>query len=330
MVRTSVTPTIDIVVCTRNHAALLEKTLTSFCGLAPASIPHRILVIDNGSTDDTSAVIGRFTNRLPLSSNVEERPGLSVARNRALDISSADYILWTDDDVTVPQDWLVQFVRAIQQFPSAAVIGGRIIPDFEETPDPDLVTAFPVLGIGYCGLDYQRPAGILPPGGAAWGANIGMKRQALRDLRFSEHLGPTATGGMGGDETELQARVERAGGTICWWPDMFVRHWVPRSRMTLEYLQAYTRAKGRDTVTQELLLGTARPEGKMPAWLVKELVTAFTRESLVRIGLNISGPPRLRSGPVPSGTAPRRVKVLSALRERLYLQGMLQAFKQRV
>ena len=63
--------------------------------------------------------------RLPArTQGFESRPGLSHARNRAIAEATGDYILWTDDDVTVCRDWLVAYADAFRKWPDAVGFGG--------------------------------------------------------------------------------------------------------------------------------------------------------------------------------------------------------------
>ena len=86
----------------------MRQTLESFTGLAvPAATDWEILVVNNNCTDQTDQVIQAYQDRLPVRRAFEPRPGLSHARNRAIAEATGDYILWTDDDVTVSPNWLV-------------------------------------------------------------------------------------------------------------------------------------------------------------------------------------------------------------------------------
>jgi glycosyltransferase involved in cell wall biosynthesis len=132
-------PTLTIAICTWNRAELLDHTLTSLSEqrVDPA-VPFEVLIVDNNSTDDTEAVAHSAGRRLPLRYVRETTQGLSHARNRALDESRTDLVLFTDDDVLVEAGWTSEFSRASQSFPDAAVLGGPIEPIFPPPPIPSL------------------------------------------------------------------------------------------------------------------------------------------------------------------------------------------------
>ena len=85
-----------------------------------------LLVIDNGSTDDTKVVVerSRFTN-MTLRYVQEPRIGQCYARNTGLGEARGDLIIFTDDDVRVPVDWIISLAAPIlsgrQDFVSGSV-----------------------------------------------------------------------------------------------------------------------------------------------------------------------------------------------------------------
>jgi glycosyltransferase involved in cell wall biosynthesis len=50
--------------------------------------------------------------------------GVASARNRCLDLATGDVLLWTDDDVRLPRDWIEKMVAPIAQGRMDAVAGG--------------------------------------------------------------------------------------------------------------------------------------------------------------------------------------------------------------
>src|SRR5271170_6316251 len=101
-------PLITVVICTRNRAAFLEKAIRSV--LAQANDRVEILIVDNGSTDDTPAFAGKFAaadSRVKFF--VEPATGLSRARNTALKNAKGDWIIFFDDDAVAEPGWLAAY-----------------------------------------------------------------------------------------------------------------------------------------------------------------------------------------------------------------------------
>ena len=117
-----------------------------------------LLVVNNNCTDGTDEVIRTFQDRLPVRRVFEPRPGLSHARNRAIAEATGDYILWTDDDVTVCRDWLVVYTDAFRRWPDAAVFGGPIQPWFDGTPPAWLRQVYPTIAGVYAARDSWNGA----------------------------------------------------------------------------------------------------------------------------------------------------------------------------
>ena len=90
---------ITVAVCTWNRAQLLEKTLERMTQLRqPERADWELLVVNNNCTDTTDAVIAAFAARLPIRRVWQPVPGLSNARNAAVEHAAGDYIIWTDDE----------------------------------------------------------------------------------------------------------------------------------------------------------------------------------------------------------------------------------------
>jgi glycosyltransferase involved in cell wall biosynthesis len=321
---------ISIAICTWNRCELLRQTLEQMTRMrVPADLAWEVIVVNNNATDATDAVIAGFTSRLPLRRCFEPMPGVSNARNRAVQEAKGDYILWTDDDVLVDENWLVDFGRVTLRHPTAAVFGGPIDPWFPMEPDADLCEAFYWLRMGFCGLDNNLPEGRMSQTLPVWGANFAIRRSALGGLRFNPALGPSPTApGGGGDETTLIAALRERGEAIVWCPGMRVRHYVAPERMSQCYLEALAEVRGRQAVLA--YSGEAGPLWfSVPRWFWRNLVQVRVMHWLSQVAPGVTSlPGTLRSGPVPSGPS-GRVTQLTWLREYRFLQGMFHGFRER-
>ena len=121
------TVSVSVCVCTRNRADLLGGTIESILACTvPQGKSVELIVVDNGSTDQTQEVLSRFADpRFPFRTFVETEPGLSRARNRGLQESTADIVIFTDDDVLVPVDW-IEGMSSMFDDPSVNAVQGRI------------------------------------------------------------------------------------------------------------------------------------------------------------------------------------------------------------
>lgn len=105
----------SIVICTRNRCSVLDRCLSTVAGVEGLDRAE-VLVVDNGSTDETAAVIERWMATVPqLRCVYEPRPGLSHARNSGVHNATGDVLAFLDDDVLVDQGWLDGLVAAYQR-----------------------------------------------------------------------------------------------------------------------------------------------------------------------------------------------------------------------
>src|SRR5688572_27730028 len=103
-------PDISIVVCTQNRAAMLRGALASLYDLATDGFTYEIVVIDNGSTDETQKTIATAAtqSRHPLRGIYEPEKGIVPARNRGIREARGRWIAFFDDDQLADSRWLVE------------------------------------------------------------------------------------------------------------------------------------------------------------------------------------------------------------------------------
>jgi len=128
--------TVSVLIPTRNRANALEQCLLHVFGqrlegLFDTRSPQwEVIVIDNGSTDETPAVLRRIGEIGPLRILHEPIPGKSRAVNRALSIASGELLVFIDDDVHPSLEWLPSLIQASRKFSDAAVFCGPIFREF--------------------------------------------------------------------------------------------------------------------------------------------------------------------------------------------------------
>jgi glycosyltransferase involved in cell wall biosynthesis len=95
---------------TYNKSAYLRRTLTAWQHQRFES--YEIIVVDDGSSDDTSDVLAEFETSLPLRALYGEHRGRAAARNVALAAARGSTIVFTDDDRIVAPSFLAEHVAA--------------------------------------------------------------------------------------------------------------------------------------------------------------------------------------------------------------------------
>lgn len=228
---------LTVFIATHNGAQTLPRVLAAHAQLAAPAGGWRLVIIDNGSDDDTAALAGAFADRLPLRVINAPRRGKNRALNSGLRLLDGDLAVFSDDDTLPEHDWLVRLRGAADAQPAFGVFGGRILGTWDAAPADwvrDWVDAAPVFGIS----DASRPDGPCDPT-KVWGPNMAVRAEWFRKgHRFDERLGPnrTTTYAMGG-ETEFTLRLAIAAGVRCWHcADARVQHIIRPRQMTRAFV----------------------------------------------------------------------------------------------
>jgi GT2 family glycosyltransferase len=234
--------TISVLIATYNRAALLDECLTHLERQAfrPGD---EVIVVDNGSTDDTLTRLARRQHTFPVPLRVleESQPGKSKALARAIAAAAGELLAFTDDDVNVAADWLGAIRRAMAD-PTVALVGGPVGPRWQEREPAWLRFAngrYDRLAAPLALLDYGREPGLLGPR-TALGANLAIRRTVIAQVGgFAPRLGKLRGTLLSGEDHELCQRVQAAGFNAAYCPDARVMHWVPVHRTRLRYFLAW-------------------------------------------------------------------------------------------
>jgi len=111
-------PRVSVIVPTYNRAGLLARALQSV--LAQSWTDFEVLVVDNGSTDETPSIASTFTDARIRWLRVETR-GASAARNAAISEARGVWVAFLDDD----DEWYPAFLE--QQFAAADASGAVVV-----------------------------------------------------------------------------------------------------------------------------------------------------------------------------------------------------------
>jgi glycosyltransferase involved in cell wall biosynthesis len=116
-------PTVSIVVPVLDGASTVGACLTSILRADYPADRREVIVVDNGSSDDTLRVVRKFPVRLAH----EARRGPAAARNRGITLATGEIVAFTDADCVVSVQWLRELVRGFESGASTGV-AGEILP----------------------------------------------------------------------------------------------------------------------------------------------------------------------------------------------------------
>ncbi|MGC5616768.1 glycosyltransferase family 2 protein [Georgenia sp. Z1491] len=225
-----------------------------------------VVVVDNGSTDQTVEVCESFAATLPLRVVTAERPGTSAARNRGAAEASADLLLFCDADDQVSPGWVSAMIAALDQHDA---VGGGIENDLLNGERPGYMPRHP----------DRLPvvAGFLP---RSISANLAVRRSAFEAVGgFAEDYT------YGSDDTEFCWRLQLAGFSLGYAPDAVV-HYRHRSTLRSVAVKAFKANQSRGRLFRDY-----GPQG-MPQPRLVGVAGRWARLAVALPGVPFS--PRLR------------------------------------
>jgi glycosyltransferase involved in cell wall biosynthesis len=225
-----------------------------------------LIVIDNGSSDDTLELLRSLKSELPLKVLVEPIPGKSRALNRALEVCNGELIAFTDDDVIVSPSWGSELVRAAAEYRRDSVFCGPIVPAFP-SGTPRWLVEHPFASAAFAKFGPDLPEGPLAAPGIPFGPNFAVRNQQLRNMTFRLDLGPSVRGPFMCEDTEFVGRLRKRGNSFVYLPKASVTHLIREELTTQPYLflrsyylgRSYVRAS-RSALTIPFLVKADTPE----------------------------------------------------------------------
>jgi glycosyltransferase involved in cell wall biosynthesis len=218
-----------IQLCTYNRAHLLGRVLDACFEQTVSPADYEVVLVNDGSTDDTPAVIAAAQARATCPFTVVGRPngGLAKARNSGLARSTGERIILIDDDVLPLPNFVGEHLRSHARHPRAIVRGGAInVENFDDLPLP--VWSF---------RNYS--------GNYFWTTNVSVPLETLRAAGgFNEDFAE-----YGWEDIDVGLRLRFAGVKAVFNPRALVYHYKPRPRAAdVEKMLRQARAQARTAV----------------------------------------------------------------------------------
>ncbi|KAA3646319.1 MAG: glycosyltransferase family 2 protein [Chloroflexi bacterium] len=126
-------PRLSVIIPTYNRAALLQEAIASV--QAQTFTDFEIIVVDDGSTDGTQALLERLNVEGVLRYAVQENAGPAAARNRAIAMSEGKYVTFLDDDDLYVPNKLEREVAYLEAHPDMGLVHSDFIKFDAKHPD---------------------------------------------------------------------------------------------------------------------------------------------------------------------------------------------------
>lgn len=217
-------------ICTCRRPDGLSRLLRAVAGL-DFDGALSVVVVENDSRHEGLAVCHRFAKayRWPLTCVVEEREGISFARNRAVSVAleqQPDFIAMLDDDEWPEPRWLCELLR-VQATENADAVGGPVLPVFRAD------AGFWSHLSEYFGVDPHRTDG---EGCLLYAAGNFLARSACFCSFMPTPFDP-AFARSGGEDLVFFRRLLEQGCRMNWSAFGIAHEEVPETRMSLKWLK---------------------------------------------------------------------------------------------
>jgi glycosyltransferase involved in cell wall biosynthesis len=210
----AVTTRISVIIATRDRSEDLSRCLDSV--LACDHDAFEVIVVDQSGEPSPVPPDPRIVH---LHTPTQ---GKSAAVNVGLSHASADLLAFTDDDCTVPPDWLDQVERVFARHPGVGLAFGEMRP----TPHDPRDAFVPPVELDEFRIVRGARSGHVRGGG---GGNMAALRSVLDNIGpFDEQLGPGSRF-KACEEFDVYYRVLAAGQAVAFVPELSTTHWGIRS-----------------------------------------------------------------------------------------------------
>ena len=233
---------LSVVICTHNpRTNYFQRVLNALRNQTMPLTNWELVIVDNASD---SPVLGGWDVAWHPQAKVirEEELGLTPARLRGIKESTCDLLLFVDDDNVLEENYLDRALRLMKEHPYLAVIGaGRLEPEFEAQPSPELVPILPMLALrsvsSLMWSNNPKDNECIP-----WGAGLCVRRTTAESyaalvslLKCSAVLDRRGQQLFCGGDDLFSWAAARSGKGFGIFPELRVLHLILSGRLTRSY-----------------------------------------------------------------------------------------------
>ena len=246
---TEMLPFVSVIIPTYNRSQLLQQTVHTFLRQDYPAEKRELILVDNGSTDDTIDVIRSLEREhTGVRAMNEPRKGAHFARNTGALAATGEILYFTDDDMLAEPNMLSEIVRGFDTDPKVASVTGKVLPKWETEP--------PVWVLEHCRnallslLDLGEATIVSDEDPGVFSCHQAVRREVFI---AAGGFNPDTNADVftGDNETGLNIKIRNLGYRFAYVGSAVTHHLLPASRMTQNYLNGRMADQGFcDSYTQ--------------------------------------------------------------------------------
>ncbi len=239
----SVVPHICVCVCTYQRPELLGRLLRGIVSQKTDDLfSYSVVVVDNDQRQSAESVVSGFTDNHSLTIRycVEPRQSIALARNKAIENASGDFIALIDDDEFPEPNWLLELFKACNGRRVSGVLGP--VKRHFDTEPPNWILK---------GNFYDRPTG--PTGTVVEWSQARTGNVLLRQEVFFENDSPFRPEFRAGEDQDFFRRMIESGHEFVWCNEAVAYEVVPSMRWKRRFMLKQALLRGATARLQPTL-----------------------------------------------------------------------------
>lgn len=238
---------VSVIVCCHNSADRLKPTLEHLSLQEITGFEMEVILVDNASTDNTVSMANSIWeeagNTFPFSLIYENRPGLSFARFKGIKKSKYGFVVFCDDDNWLAKNYIQTAFELMIENPEIGMLGGMGI---AEIKGDQPVWFHKYAGLYAVGSQSKTQGDITHRKAYVYGAGAVIRKEGIEKILnlgtaflLSDRIGNKL---ISGGDNEIGYCLVFAGYKIHYDERLVFKHFIPASRLTLEYIKKMRKA----------------------------------------------------------------------------------------
>ena len=238
---------ITLIICTYNREKYIGPLLDSIAKNDYPTTDYEIVLGDNNCTDNTLGVCEQFAATHPditLRYVVETEQGLSVARNKGIEETKGEIIIYVDDDALVDEDYIRIYAEHFATHPETMAAGGPIEPLYE-TEEPEWMSPY-TKALLTAWMNYGDKVREYPTGRYPGGGNAAYRKKVFDQVGlFNTELGRKGNALLASEEKDIFDKMHALDMQVLYLPTPVLHHIIPQTKLEEDYFNRLTLQIGR-------------------------------------------------------------------------------------